>query len=202
MIEKRATPKAPEVRAEGEGESQEKYIEGIAAKVNESANIMGIFEEIIAPGAFDDVLNDDARCLLNHDENKVIARVKPGSLELFLDDAGNLNYRAKISENRQSALDAYDMIQSGDIDQSSFAFRVKEEEWTFVDDDDKPDKRTIKKIEMIRDVSPVTYPAYQETTVEAVQQQRNEARKAQEPEKTESELSFYQYKLRKLKLQQ
>jgi hypothetical protein len=178
QIEKRTIAQKPEIRATepGEDESKEYYIEGVAAKTGEPTEIAGIFIEEIAPGAFDEVLSDDVRCLLNHDENQVIARTKSGTLELYLDDSGNLNYRAKVSQNRRTALDAYDMIATGDVDQSSFAFRVKEESWQFFDDDDKKDKRTIEKIELLRDVSPVTYPAYQETTVKVAEQQRKEAR--------------------------
>jgi phage head maturation protease len=40
------------------------------------------FYEIIERGAFDDVLNDDVRCLFNHDANLILARSKKAATAL------------------------------------------------------------------------------------------------------------------------
>ncbi len=142
-------------------------IEGIASMVGQFYDL-GWFEEKIARGAFDDVLKDDVRALFNHDPNQVLARTKSKTLDLYTDKDGNLAYRFKIP-NRSYAKDLEDAIKSGDVDQSSFAFRAKEEKWEWATDDNKlkKDKRTILKMERLFDVSPVTYPASPTTKVAA-----------------------------------
>lgn len=148
-----------EVREDELGDS----IEGVAAVVNKRTDL-GFFEEEILPGAFDDVLKDDVRALFNHDPNYPLARTKSGTLKLSLNKTGDLVYRFD-TPNRQYAKDLTDAIKSGDVSQSSFAFRVSEENWVYAEERDQKDLRQIKKIERLFDVSPVTYPAYQDTTV-------------------------------------
>lgn len=142
-------------------------IEGIAAKVNETYDL-GWFEETIKRGAFDDVLKDDVRALFNHDPNLVLARTKSKTLKLFVDKDGHLAYSFKIP-NRSYAKDLEDAVKTSDVNQSSVAFRVKEEKWEWKSDKNKlkKDKRTIIKFEQLFDVSPVTYPASPSTTVAA-----------------------------------
>lgn len=158
--ERRVLTHKVEYREEDEGK-----IEGIASRVDEWYDLGG-FDERVAKGAFDDVLENDVRALFNHDPNLVLARTKSKTLELFKDKEGNLAYRFK-TPNRSYAKDLEDAVKSGDVDQSSFAFRVKEEKWEWRDDnkDLKKDRRTILKFEKLYDVSPVTYPASPSTTV-------------------------------------
>lgn len=148
-------------------EDEEGKVEGVASRVNEWYDL-GYFEERVAKGAFDEVLKDDVRALFNHDPNLVLARTKSKTLELSTDKYGNLMYRYK-TPNRSYAVDLEDAIKSGDVDQSSFAFRVKEEKWEWKDDNNdlKKDRRTILKMEKLYDVSPVTYPASPSTKVAA-----------------------------------
>lgn len=148
-------------------EDQDGKVEGIASRVNEWYDL-GYFEERVAKGAFKDVLNDDVRALFNHDPNLVLARTKSKTLELYTDNDGNLVYRYKTPE-RSYAKDLEDAIKSGDVDQSSFAFRVAEEKWEWRDDNKElqKDRRTITKFEKLYDVSPVTYPASPSTKVAA-----------------------------------
>lgn len=167
--ERRILTHKVEYREEDEGK-----IEGIASRVNEWYDLGG-FEERVAKGAFDDVKGDDVRALFNHDPNLVLARTKSKTLELFTDKEGNLAYRFK-TPNRSYAKDLEDAVKSGDVDQSSFAFRVAEEKWEWKDDnkDLKKDRRTILKFEKLYDVSPVTYPASPSTTVATREIQNHE----------------------------
>lgn len=143
-------------------------IEGYAAKFNSATKIGWYYkyEEEILPGAFDDVLNDDVRCLYNHDPNYVLARSVngKGTLNLTVDAVG-LKY-SYVTPNRSFAEDLADAIDKGDVSQSSFAFEIAEETW-IVGDPEKGilDKRQIKKFKTLYDVSPVTYPAYEDTEV-------------------------------------
>ncbi|RZJ33730.1 MAG: HK97 family phage prohead protease [Flavobacterium sp.] len=140
-------------------------IEGYAAKFN-SETVIGRyyqFREKIAPEAFNDVLNDDVRCLFNHDPNHVLARCIDGEGTLTLTvDAVGLKY-SYVTPNRQYAKDLADAIEAGDVSQSSFAFEVESETWE--EKEGEFPLRTINKYKKLYDVSPVTYPAYADTEV-------------------------------------
>jgi HK97 family phage prohead protease len=142
-------------------------VRGYAAKFNVDSAVLearaGQFIEVIAPGAFDDVLGDDVRALFNHDPNMVLARSKKGagSLKIGTDETG-LWYEFEIPDT-QLGRDLRTSIERGDIDQSSFGFIVG------ADKVEKRDngmlQRTITKVKELFDVSPVTYPAYPDATV-------------------------------------
>ena len=157
------SPVTIEKRVEGD-EDKPAEIVGYAFKFNKVTTIGGWFREEILPGAADDVLNDDVRCLFNHNANLILARsVKgKGTLTLSVDNVG-LQYKY-VTPDRSYAKDLEDAINSGDVNQSSFSFKSKETIW-ITGDDNEPDLRQIKKFEILYDVSPVTYPAYQDTTV-------------------------------------
>jgi HK97 family phage prohead protease len=145
-----------EMRAASEGMD----VEGVAAVVN-SATDMGWYMEEIAPGAFDERLNDDVRALFNHDANQILARTNAGTLKLFITNEGHLGYRFRMPD-RSYAKDLADAIRSGDVSQSSFGFTISDEEWLRRD---AKDVRRITKVKRLFDVSPVTFPAYADTTV-------------------------------------
>ncbi len=148
-------------RAEGEGEG--KVIEGMAALYNNVTRIGNWFDEEILPGAFDDVMQDDVRCLFNHNPNFVLARSKDGqgTLDLELTTEG-LKY-SYVTPNRSFAKDLEDAIESGDVSGSSFSFRIKEQKWIQREDD--VELRQILKFDVLFDVAPVTFPAYPDATV-------------------------------------
>ena len=144
-----------EVRAAGDDTL---VIEGYAANFEQTTDL-GYFRETIARGAFDGVLEDDVRLLLNHD-GAPMARTTNGTLELTVDESG-LRYRAALADT-QDGRDLYKLIKRGDISQSSFAFTIEEQSWN----EDRTE-RSIDKVGRLMDVSPVTYPAYPTTTVSA-----------------------------------
>lgn len=140
---------------EARSDSDEMIIEGYAALYDNETNI-GPFKETISRGAFDEVLDNDVRALMNHDPNYVLGRTGAGTLELELDDTG-LKYRIKLGE-QQYAKDLYESVKRGDISQSSFAFTIAEQSWN-----ENRTIRSVDKIASLLDVSPVTYPAYKDT---------------------------------------
>ena len=155
-----------EVRAAGDDTL---VVEGYASNFDVEYDL-GYFKETVARGAFDDVLNDDVRFLLNH-TGAPLARTTNGTLELTVDETG-LRYRAALADT-QDGRDLYKLIKRGDITQSSFAFTIDSDEWS-----KDRSTRTINKIGRLLDVSSVTYPASPTTTVAA----RNMAAAAQEVE--------------------
>ena len=139
-------------------------VEGIASKVGVLYN-MGWYDERIAPGAFDDVLGDDIRVLFNHDPNQILGRTKAGTAEVYITPEGHLGYRYQ-TPNRSYARDLEDAINSGDVDQSSFAFRIADEVWSEEKrNGETRHTRDILKMDTLYDVSPVTYPASPDTSV-------------------------------------
>jgi len=140
-------------------EDGEMIIEGYAALYNSETDL-GVFRESISPGAFDDVLNDDVRALINHDPSLILGRSSAGTLELSTDELG-LKYRVKLGE-QQYAKDLYTSIKRGDISQSSFAFTIEDQSWS-----EDRSTRKVEKVAKLLDVSPVTYPAYKSATVAA-----------------------------------
>ena len=78
------------VETRGEGDAKENVIEGYAFKFNKVTTIGGWFREEILPGAADDVLNGDIRCLFNHNPSLILARSVEGkgTLSLSIDEVG------------------------------------------------------------------------------------------------------------------
>ncbi|MDZ3934721.1 HK97 family phage prohead protease [Escherichia marmotae] len=123
--------------------------------------IFGSFREIIRPGAFDDVLGDDVRALFNHDPNFILGRSAAGTLNLSVDERG-LRYDIQAPET-QTIRDLVRAARQGG-------------EW--YQDEDGVVIREITRFSRLLDVSPVTYPAYQEAdsavrSMKAWQEARN-----------------------------
>lgn len=148
-------------------EEDEMIIEGYFAVYNTETELWpGAFEEI-APGAFDNTLSNDIRALINHDTSLVLGRNKAGTLELKTDSRG-LWGRIKINPNDTDAVNLYERVKRGDVDQCSFGFNIISEETDYRDDETV--KWTIKEVDL-HEVSIVTFPAYEETGVQARQKQ-------------------------------
>lgn len=147
-----------ELRAKPESRT----IEGYAA-IFDSETDLGWFSEELARGAFDDADMTDVVALFNHDPNYPLARTSAGTLSLQVDERG-LKYSFEAPDTTIGE-DLLKMIRRGDIAQSSFAFTIKNETWD--ERSGKKPKRRIDQVEALYDVSPVTYPAYKETSVTA-----------------------------------
>ncbi len=144
-------------------EGQDMTIEGYFAVFNRATELWpGAFEEI-APGAFDETLGNDIRALINHDTTLVLGRNKAGTLELKTDSYG-LWGRVKINPNDTDAVNVYERVKRGDVDQCSFGFNILAEETDWRDDGTV--KWTVTKIDL-HEVSVCTFPAYEETGVQA-----------------------------------
>lgn len=140
-------------------DADQQYIEGYGILYGTVSDIGGFTEEV-TKGAVDHLLTTDVRGLLNHDVNVVLGRTKSGTMELITDDKG-LRYRIKYNPNDPDHVRVREKIKRGDISQSSFGFTVKDDEWSTRNG---KQHRNITKIKSLFDVSPVTYPAYKNTT--------------------------------------
>lgn len=146
-----------------EGENEDLYIEGYFAVFGQETELWpGAYEEI-APGAFGESLGNDIRALTNHDTTLVLGRNKVGTLELKEDSHG-LWGRIKINRDDTDAMNTYARVKRGDVDQCSFGFNILEEKTDWRDDGTV--KWTLLKIDL-HEVSVCTFPAYENTGVQA-----------------------------------
>ena len=137
-------------------------ISGYAAVFNKRSEDLGWFVEMIASGAFKNALKkSDARALVNHDSNLILGRQSAGTLRLK-EDAKGLFMEVDLPDT-QYARDLALSIERRDIQEQSFGFTVKTDQWQ--QNDNEPDLRTLIEIDEIYDVSPVTFPAYPDTSV-------------------------------------
>lgn len=153
------------IEARAEGEDSARIIEGYGAVYEKWSNPIWWFKEKIARGAFDGA--DFSKCIacFNHAEMSIVARFSAGTLELTPDDNG-LYFKFE-APNTTAGNDLYENIRLGNITQCSFRFIVEEDAWKYAEDSNELDERTITKISHVLDVSPVVYPAYEDTSVQA-----------------------------------
>lgn len=158
-MQRRSSSSSFSTRAEGD----DLYIEGYFSVFNEKYQICDNATETIAQGAFDNALSGDVRALINHDSTLVLGRTKAGTLELKQDSRG-LWGKVKINPNDSDAMNLYERVKRGDVDQCSFGFNITDEETEFRDDGSI--EWTIKGVELF-EVSVCTFPAYEATSVSA-----------------------------------
>lgn len=150
------------VRADGEPTK----LDGYAAVFNRETVIGDFFREVIEPGAFRAAIKDgDVRALFNHDPNMVLGRTASQTMKVVEDDKG-LRYVIDPPDTTLGR-DVMALVARGDVTGSSFGFTVKRDSWTRPSQPGELPLRTIHEIEWLRDVGPVTFPAYEETTVQA-----------------------------------
>lgn len=133
---------------------------GMARYLTVVQNLCGDFVKSSSRG-FDDVLNDDVRGLFNHDPNFILGRSSAGTLSLSVDERG-LRYDIVAPDTPTICDLVLSPMLRGDINQSSFAFRVARDGESWYEDDEGIVIREITRISRLYDVSPVTYPAYQD----------------------------------------
>lgn len=136
--------------------------------VYNSKTDLGWFDEIIERGALNDTDLKDVRFLVNHDLSKIpLARSRNNNanstMQLLVDDEG-MAIRVDLDiENNSDARNLYSAIERGDITGMSFMFSVESETWD--DLDSEHPLRRIQKISNVVEVSAVTFPAYQDTSI-------------------------------------
>ncbi|MFE0648554.1 HK97 family phage prohead protease [Streptomyces sp. NPDC059534] len=159
QIERRAVPTEFEVRSEGGAF----HFYGYALKWDARSSNLGGFRERVAEGATSEsIRRDDIRALFNHDPNLILGRNRSGTLRLSEDSAG-LHYEVDMPDTTY-ARDLNKAMERGDVTQSSFGFKTSGPDGdTWAEDEDGFPLRTLQKVALF-DVSPVTYPAYVDST--------------------------------------
>jgi hypothetical protein len=154
--ERRFTSVRVEIRSE-----KTNTIGGYAAKFNRSSQNLGGFVERIDPGFFNKSRGDSWPGVVaryNHDDNMLLGTTGAGTLRLSVDEVG-LAYDVDLPAARA---DVRELVQRGDVRQSSFAFVAFEDDWSTTDQG-FPLRTLISG--RLHDVAPVNTPAYEDTSV-------------------------------------
>lgn len=154
-------------------DSEEMTIEGYFAVFNSNYEIWEGASESIAPGAFTSSIGGDIRGLTNHDTTLVLGRTKAHTLELKEDSHG-LWGKITINPKDSDAVNTYERVKRGDVDQCSIGFMIRSEETDFGADGSI--HWTITDVELF-EVSVCTFPAYEETGVSARHKDAEELKK-------------------------
>lgn len=148
-------------------------IEGYFSVYNSVYQIAPGMSESIAPGAFEDSIDGDVRALINHNSDLVLGRTTAGTLELHEDDIGMWG-SIKVNRNDGDAMNAYERVKRGDVSQCSIGFEIIEEDTEIREDNSV--HWTIKRAKLW-EVSICTFPAYEDTSIEARKKDRDEVLK-------------------------
>ena len=138
-------------------------IEGYFAVFNSNYDIAPGMSESIAEGAFTSSMANDVRALTNHDTTLVLGRTKVNTLEIRQDSRGLWGH-IEINPNDSDAVNLYNRVKRGDVDQCSFGFDIKSEDTDIRDDGSV--HWTIRDV-YLYEVSCCTFPAYEETSISA-----------------------------------
>lgn len=157
-----------EIRAE-QNEEHGHYLTGRPI-VYDATTDLGWYDERIAKGALDDADLRDIRFLINHNTDMIpLARSRNNNanstMQLSVDDEGMLIRVDLDTENNTEARNLYSAVERGDLDGMSFMFVVGSDEWDDIDSEHPT--RTITKLSKVFEVSAVTFPAYEQTSISA-----------------------------------
>jgi len=168
MIERRFFRQGTQLRAKNE--NGKKSLDGYAAVFGAQYD-NGWFIETIKSGAFGKVLGStpDVRALFNHNPDHVLGRTKSKTLTLDQDNKG-LHFTNDLPATPRGD-EVHALVDRGDIDGCSFSFIPSRQTWREEPDPNDPKRkllfRDIEEFEQIFDVGPVTFPAYEDTSVQA-----------------------------------
>ena len=138
--------------------------------VFDQATDMGWYQETISRDALKDCDLRDVRFLVGHNFDGIpLARSRNNNenstMQMTVTERG-MGIRVDLDiDNNPEAKQLYSAIKRGDISGMSFAFIVDKDNWEDVDTDYP--KRTILSIRRVLEVSAVTFPAYEQTDIQA-----------------------------------
>lgn len=157
-----------EVRAE-QNETHGNHLTGTPIVFNERTNL-GWYDEIIESGSLAETDLKDVRFLINHNTDMIpLARSRnnnaDSTMQLEVTDQG-MNIRVDLdTENNADARSLYSAVERRDLSSMSFLFVVRDDAWEDIDSDHPT--RHIRAIDKVFEVSAVTFPAYEATSLEA-----------------------------------
>jgi HK97 family phage prohead protease len=138
--------------------------------VYEQKTDLGWYDEVIARGALDNTDLKDVRFLVNHNTDMIpLARSRNNNanstMQMEVSDDG-MSIRVDLDvENNAEAKSLYSAVERGDLDGMSFMFTVDADKWE--DLESEHPTRTITAFNKVFEVSAVTFPAYEQTSIQA-----------------------------------
>lgn len=156
----------PIEKREGEADDGFWHIRGKAVAMGDKTCLGQDFEgndvfEVIEKGAFDGADLTDVVLNYNHDNSTSVARTRNGTLSLEVRDDG-VYIDARLSKKNPKCAQFYEDVSEGIIDKMSFAFTIDEESF-----EESQRMFHVRKIKKCYDVSGVTFPAYENTSISA-----------------------------------
>lgn len=151
-----------------EVENEEKRVTGYASTFNEPYTLYEddwiVFREQVAPEAFDNTDMSDVIMQYDH-AGRVFARISNGTLDVTTDERGLL-INADLG-GTELGRQLYDEISGGYTDKMSFGFTVEQDEELRTKGEDGREEylRTITGIAKLYDVSAVSIPANDGTSI-------------------------------------
>lgn len=147
------------------------------------------FTEIIQKGALDGVDLSQTLALYDHDFANVLGRVDADTLTLNIDDHG-LHFVLEIPDTTLGH-DVYTNIKNGNLRGLSFRFTIAEnsERWQHIDGQPT---RIISKFDTVREISLVSVPAYDDTSVEVTRSFKEYTQQTEYKAKVLSILPIYE----------
>ena len=158
-----------EVRAE-QNEEHGHHLTGTPIVYN-SRTDLGWYDEIIEDGALADTDLKDVRFLINHNTDMIpLARSRNNNansnMQMEVVDGHGMNIRVDLdTENNTDARSLYSAVERGDLSGMSFMFVVDADAWDDIESEHPT--RTIRSIKRVLEVSAVTFPAYEATSIQA-----------------------------------
>lgn len=158
-----------EVRAERD-EEHGTYLTGTPIVYDAWTNL-GWYDEKIADGALRETDLKDVRFLVNHNTDMIpLARSRNNNanstMQMEVVDGVGMNIRVNLdTENNAEAKALYSAVERGDISGMSFMFTINADSWEDIETEHP--KRTITEIKKVMEVSAVTFPAYEQTSISA-----------------------------------
>ena len=159
-----------EIRAEETGnEERAGRLTGTPIVFNQVTDL-GWIREVIEPGALDNTDLKDVRFLVGHDTSGIpLARSRnnnaSSTMQLSVNENG-MDIRVDLDiENNPRAKELYSAVKRGDITGMSFMFTVDKD--ASEDLESEQPLRRITAISRVFEVSAVTFPAYEGTSLEA-----------------------------------
>lgn len=164
----RAEKQLQEIRTRNEG--GDPIIEGYFVVFDGMYNIADGVTESVDRDAFNETIGGDIRILVDHDTRLVLGRTGAGTAQVRVDERGVWGH-VDINPNDSDAVNAHARVERGDVTQGSFGFDILEEETEYREDGSV--HFTIKKVELY-ELSVVTFPAYEDTSISARKKQADE----------------------------
>lgn len=158
-----------EVRAE-QNEEHGHFLTGQPIVYNERTNL-NWYDEIIDNDALAETDLRDVRFLINHNTDMIpLARSRNNNANstMQMEVIPNVGMTIRVdldTENNADARSLYSAVSRGDISGMSFMFTVDSDTWEDLESDHPT--RHIRSISKVFEVSAVTFPAYEATSIQA-----------------------------------